>query len=46
MQHVIDLLFETPSVRARFEGCGTVSTYDAQKLGLVGPAGRAQRNST
>ena len=41
MQHVIDLLFETPSVRARFEGCGTVSTYDAQKLGLVGPAGRA-----
>ena len=41
MQHVIDLLFETPSVRARFEGCGAVSTYDAQKLGLVGPAGRA-----
>jgi len=41
MQHVIDLLFATPSVRSRFEGCGTVSTYDAEKLGLVGPAGRA-----
>ena len=41
MQHVIELLLGTPSVRARFEGCGTVSTYDADKLGLVGPAGRA-----
>ncbi len=41
MQHVIDLLFGTSSVRSRFEGCGTVSTDDAQKLGLVGPAGRA-----
>ena len=41
MRHVIDLLFGTPSVRSRFEGCGTVSGYDAEKLGLVGPAGRA-----
>jgi Ni,Fe-hydrogenase III large subunit len=41
MQHVIDLLFGTPSVRSRFEGCGTVSNFDAEKLGLVGPAGRA-----
>lgn len=41
MQHVIDLLFGTPSARSRFEGCGTVSTCDAEKLGLVGPAGRA-----
>jgi Ni,Fe-hydrogenase III large subunit len=39
--HVIDLLFNTPSVRARFEGCGVVSQSDAEKLGLVGPAGRA-----
>jgi Ni,Fe-hydrogenase III large subunit len=28
-------------VRARFEDCGAVSTEDAHKLGLVGPAGRA-----
>ena len=39
--HTIDLLFATSSVRARFEGCGSVSRADAQKLGLVGPAGRA-----
>lgn len=39
--HVIDLLFNTPSIRARFEGCGTVSKSDAEKLGLVGPAARA-----
>jgi Ni,Fe-hydrogenase III large subunit len=41
MRHVIELLFGTPSVRSRFEGCGTVSNYDAEKLGLVGTAGRA-----
>jgi Ni,Fe-hydrogenase III large subunit len=41
MQHVIDLLFGTPSARSRFEGCGIVSNDDAEKLGLVGPAGRA-----
>jgi Ni,Fe-hydrogenase III large subunit len=41
VQHVCALLFGTPSVRARFEGCGTVSRSDAHKLGLVGPAGRA-----
>jgi Ni,Fe-hydrogenase III large subunit len=39
--HTIELLFSTPSVRARFEGCGTVSTADAEHLGLVGPSGRA-----
>ncbi len=39
--HVIDLLFGTSSVRSRFEDCGTVSTEDADHLGLVGPAGRA-----
>jgi len=41
VQHVIDFLFSTPSVRSRFEGCGVVSTSDAEKLGLVGPTGRA-----
>lgn len=39
--HTIDLLFSTSSVLARFENCGTVSNADAEKLGLVGPAGRA-----
>jgi Ni,Fe-hydrogenase III large subunit len=41
VEHVIDLLFATSSVRSRFEGCGMVSTATAEKLGLVGPAGRA-----
>jgi len=41
VSHTIELLFGTPSVRARFEGCGAVSSDDAHKLGLVGPAGRA-----
>ena len=41
VQHTIDLLFSTSSVRSRFEGCGAVSRSDAEKLGLVGPAGRA-----
>ncbi|MBW2367534.1 MAG: NADH-quinone oxidoreductase subunit C [Deltaproteobacteria bacterium] len=41
VKHVIDLLFSTSSVRSRFEDCGTVSKSDAEKLGLVGPAGRA-----
>jgi len=39
--HVLDLLFSTSTVRARFEDCGNVSNFDADKLGLVGPAGRA-----
>jgi len=41
VEHTIELLFATSSVRSRFEGCGTVSTADADHLGLVGPAGRA-----
>ncbi|MFO7713615.1 NADH-quinone oxidoreductase subunit C [Desulfosarcina sp.] len=41
VKHVIQLLQSTSSVRSRFEGCGAVSRSDAQKLGLVGPAGRA-----
>jgi Ni,Fe-hydrogenase III large subunit len=35
------LLFESPSVRARLEGTGTVSRESALELGLVGPAARA-----
>jgi Ni,Fe-hydrogenase III large subunit len=41
VEHVVDLLFSTSSVRARFEGCGVVGKADAESLGLVGPAGRA-----
>ena len=41
VKHVIDLLFSTSSVRSRFEGCGQVSRSNAEKMGLVGPAGRA-----
>ena len=37
----MDLFFETSSVLARLEGCGTVKSADAKALGLVGPAGRA-----
>ena len=37
----IDLCFDTPSVLARFEGTGPVSTDDAEALGLVGVAARA-----
>jgi len=41
VEHVLELLFSASTVRARFEDCGIVSTLDAEKLGLVGPAGRA-----
>ncbi|MDM8516292.1 NADH-quinone oxidoreductase subunit C [Desulfobacterales bacterium HSG16] len=41
VKHTIDLLFSTPSVISRFEGCGAVSRKNAEELGLVGPAGRA-----
>ncbi len=37
----VELLWETPSVRERFEGTGAVSPEDAAVLGLVGPAARA-----
>lgn len=39
--HVLALLFNAVTVRARFEGCGAVSHEAADHLGLVGPAGRA-----
>jgi Ni,Fe-hydrogenase III large subunit len=35
------LLFEKPSVMARFEGTGTVDRALAEQLGLVGPVARA-----
>lgn len=41
VDHVLSLLMNTASVRARFEDCGRVSMEDADHLGLVGPAGRA-----
>jgi len=34
-------LWDAPSVRARFEGTGALTTADAASLGLVGPAARA-----
>jgi Ni,Fe-hydrogenase III large subunit/Ni,Fe-hydrogenase III component G len=36
-----NLLFDSASVQARFENCGTVSPADCDALGLVGPAARA-----
>ena len=41
VMHVLDLLFTTSTVQSRFDHCGVVSQADAEKLGLVGPAGRA-----
>ncbi len=37
----VELLWNTPSVPARFEETGTLSAADATALGLVGPAARA-----
>jgi Ni,Fe-hydrogenase III large subunit len=37
----VDLLWETPSVMARFEETGRVSRETSEELGLVGPAARA-----
>ena len=39
----INLLWNTPSVMARFEEAGPLSEADAHALGLVGPAARACR---
>jgi Ni,Fe-hydrogenase III large subunit len=36
-----DLLWETPSVQARFENTGPVARETCEQLGLVGPAARA-----
>ena len=37
----VNLLWDTPSALARFEGTGTVTRADCEQLGLVGPAARA-----
>jgi Ni,Fe-hydrogenase III large subunit len=37
----IELLFDTPSVLARFENTGRLSKEKAREIGLVGPAARA-----
>ena len=37
----VSLLWDTPSVLARFEGTGTLTRADCEQLGLVGPAARA-----
>jgi Ni,Fe-hydrogenase III large subunit len=37
----VSLVWDTPSVLARFEGTGTVTRADCQTLGLVGPPARA-----
>jgi Ni,Fe-hydrogenase III large subunit len=37
----VDLLWETPSVQARFEGTGVVPGDVCRALGMVGPAARA-----
>jgi Ni,Fe-hydrogenase III large subunit len=37
----VGLLWNTPSVAARFEGTGTLRRVDCERLGLVGPVARA-----
>jgi len=37
----VGLLWDTPSVVARFEGTGTLHRLDCERLGLVGPVARA-----
>ncbi len=41
VEHVSELIFSAPSVQARFDHTGTVSRDNAEKIGLVGYAGRA-----
>jgi len=41
VENAIQLLWETPSVLARFEGTGAITTEQAGQLGLVGLAARA-----
>jgi Ni,Fe-hydrogenase III large subunit len=37
----VELMFDAPSVQARFEGTGAVSAETAEAIGMVGPAARA-----
>jgi Ni,Fe-hydrogenase III large subunit len=41
VSNAVDLLFNTPSVMARFENTGRLFSQAARELGLVGPAVRA-----
>ena len=41
VKNAVNLLWETSSVQARFEGTGTLSQQSAEELGLVGVAARA-----
>jgi len=40
-KEAIDMLWETPSVMARFQGVGALSLQTCRDIGLVGPAARA-----
>jgi Ni,Fe-hydrogenase III large subunit len=42
-EDVSDLLFTRPSVLARFEGIGVITSKNAKKWGLVGPVARASQ---
>lgn len=41
LRGAVDLMFQCQSVMARFEHVGTLSTEQARKLGILGPAARA-----
>ncbi len=41
IEGAVHLLLDTPSVLARFEGCGVLSQAQALQLGCVGPTARA-----
>jgi Ni,Fe-hydrogenase III large subunit len=41
LEGAVALLWDAPSVQARFEDVGTISCQTSQALGLVGPAARA-----
>jgi len=41
LSRAVNLLWETPSVLARFEGTGMLERATAQELGMAGPAARA-----
>ena len=41
MANAANLLWDSASVQARFDGIGTVSLEDCRDLGMVGPAARA-----
>jgi Ni,Fe-hydrogenase III large subunit len=40
IEEAVGLIWSTPSVMARFEGCGPVTREIAEALGMVGPAAR------